>query len=566
MNTIGMLGKWPHTHDPSVLKITNYLNQGISALNVPDTLNLADRVTEPFPMDGNDTLGDCVIEGTMVSGPRGYKGYKGYYSGPVVRLTFASGKILTITPNHSVLTSTGFRVAKFLHKGDYVVGANFGGPLHVIGGYDFEQVETSIEKVVATLGLIGRSIHPMTNPNDFNGDGRFMNGNVHIVGANGLLEREHNPPSSQVNGKEEFWDRYKPEVGLHRDSTFFKGNNTGRPTACSSIGSTRNGSALILTRTSESKTSGLRNGPRNYTVFAQNGHESSSAHTILRRERARSFPGLVSGDGLREVRHSHSVVHRRRLANGSDLCASLNHPAPDGSATDPELPGHLIKRLPGIVEMDSIVNVERDTYAGHVYDLQTETSWYVANGIITHNCTCAAAAHMIQVWSALVGQEVIPDPATVEKMYFNITKGVDSGAVELDVLNYWKANPLNDWAPGAFVACDPNDDNHIKAAANLFGGVYIGIQLPIAAQTQDVWDAVAGPDGQPGGWGGHAVNVVGYDKEGLTVVTWGKLKRMTWAFWAAYCDEAWAVLPNEWEKAPGLNWKALEADLAEVKN
>ncbi len=40
---------------------------------------------------------------------------------------------------------------------------------------------------------------------------------------------------------------------------------------------------------------------------------------------------------------------------------------------------------------------------------------------------------------------------------------------------------------------------------------------------------------------------------------------MTWAFWDAYCDEAYACLSKDWAvaaRAPsGFDWTALDADL-----
>ena len=61
--------------------------------------------------------------------------------------------------------------------------------------------------------------------------------------------------------------------------------------------------------------------------------------------------------------------------------------------------------------------------------------------------------------------------------------------------------------------------------------------------------------------------VVAYDQTGLTVVTWGALKRMTWGFWGAYVDEAYALLSSDWIEtdllAPsGFNLAALQSDLA----
>jgi len=110
----------------------------------------------------------------------------------------------------------------------------------------------------------------------------------------------------------------------------------------------------------------------------------------------------------------------------------------------------------------------------------------------------------------------------------------------------------------------------VETAAWLFGGLYIGLQMPLTAQAQKVWDwtgSLAGP-ARPGSWGGHAVDVVRYDKNGLTVVTWGRLQELTWQFWDRYCDEAYCMLSDDFlEKgnAPnGFDLAALEADLALV--
>ena len=62
--------------------------------------------------------------------------------------------------------------------------------------------------------------------------------------------------------------------------------------------------------------------------------------------------------------------------------------------------------------------------------------------------------------------------------------------------------------------------------------------------------------------------VIAYDASGLTCITWGALKQMTWAFWDAYCDEAYACLSKDWAaaKAPsGFDWAALDADLGGFK-
>jgi len=51
-------------------------------------------------------------------------------------------------------------------------------------------------------------------------------------------------------------------------------------------------------------------------------------------------------------------------------------------------------------------------------------------------------------------------------------------------------------------------------------------------------------------------------------VTWGALKRMTWAFWSRYCDEAWCVLSTDYladgRSPAGFDLEALRGDLGLV--
>jgi hypothetical protein len=186
------------------------------------------------------------------------------------------------------------------------------------------------------------------------------------------------------------------------------------------------------------------------------------------------------------------------------------------------------------------------------------------------NCTIAGVAHAIQVWTLAKGNEVtVPDPTVLQ--YYEQWDGYnpsdpssDQGGVELDVLNDWRQQGFADHSLLAFADPDPQDSLHVRQAIWLFGGLYIGLQLPISAQTQDVWGVDTSPNGQPGSWGGHCVFVPDYDADSLTCITWGQLKKMTWQFWGTYCDEAHALLSPDWQPAAGFDMAALQADLSEV--
>ncbi len=204
-------------------------------------------------------------------------------------------------------------------------------------------------------------------------------------------------------------------------------------------------------------------------------------------------------------------------------------------------------------------------------------SWGMMLNDTLGDCTIAGVAHAIQVWTANTGSEVtVPDP-TIESYYEQWdgyvpgNPSTDNGGVELDVLKNWKKNGFAGHALLAFA--DPKMANlvEIHQSIALFGGVYIGLALPMTAQTQEVWDVVpnGGANAEPGSWGGHCVFVPGYDQNGFTCITWGQPKTMTLAFWNKYCDEAHTLLGQNWLNASGspdgFDQIQLQADLHDIK-
>lgn len=172
------------------------------------------------------------------------------------------------------------------------------------------------------------------------------------------------------------------------------------------------------------------------------------------------------------------------------------------------------------------------------------------------DCTCAAAGHLVQVWTSLTrpAEQTVTD-ADILAMYEGAcgydprNPNSDQGGVETEVLRFWQKNPLAGHKLDAVGSVAPGSRTDVKTAIWLFGGCYIGVQLPVSAQGKSVWEVPSqGPrgSGEPGSWGGHAVIVVGYDKDGLLLISWGQEMRMSWEFWDTYTDEAYALLSPDW--------------------
>jgi hypothetical protein len=212
-------------------------------------------------------------------------------------------------------------------------------------------------------------------------------------------------------------------------------------------------------------------------------------------------------------------------------------------------------------------------YAKSIGDL----GWGMMGNDKINNCTCAAAGHLIMEWTEDNNEMITPTDQDIINAYaavtgYNPATGQnDIGADGKDVLNYWRKSGISTHKILAYTALDSKNNRHMMQAVYLFGGCYIGLELPLSAKNQPLWsvpvDGATG-DGAPASWGGHVVSVTGYDTDGLTIVTWGATKKMTWAFLNTYCDEAYAIISTDFagiKGAPnGLDLATLKQDLKKI--
>lgn len=214
-------------------------------------------------------------------------------------------------------------------------------------------------------------------------------------------------------------------------------------------------------------------------------------------------------------------------------------------------PDPLVPMLMSLVKVDGMAPPpdEQNWYA-------SVAEWPMDNNDTTPDCTSAAVAHAIQQWT-LYGQNMsLIMQATAVLAFFQLTKAPGGeGAFLVDVLKYWMANGVQTGYGlhkiAAFASIGAGNIQHMKCGVAWFGNVVIGLALPLSAQSQDVWDVVAGPASGAGTWGGHCVLIVGYDSTYIYFVSWGRVMKMTQAFYATYCDEAYVILTRDFMKPPG---------------
>ncbi len=173
------------------------------------------------------------------------------------------------------------------------------------------------------------------------------------------------------------------------------------------------------------------------------------------------------------------------------------------------------------------------------------------------DCTIAAAFNAIETLKASPAP-IYPDTLAIETYsavtgYSPADPITDRGAVVSTVLSCWSASgfPLSALNPAfsatvdkldAFCHIDPQNVDLIKRAIYEFGGIYLGLMLPITVQYPGPWTL---PPSATPLWGGHAVWAAAYDDQTLTCITWGEPKQMTWDFFKTYAEESWALFSKD---------------------
>lgn len=254
-----------------------------------------------------------------------------WYEGDLVIIRTSEGHRLACTPNHPVLTPFGWAQASALHVGSDVLCCGLGNRVPALFNPDHENVPTMIEQVARALDeQCSSSSRPVpVAAEDFHGDGRGSE--VAVVRTNGLLRDDINAQFAEHLGEEFLvWG--------------------GVPDALSRKGTTLDVLDGVVLPTSR------RMGCLCY------------AHSLL---------GGETGHAQR-VGSTPATRHH----------ASLEQPGSDAGASDTEGFAQRLLGFSSQVASHKIVNIDVQSFRGHVFNLQTHSGAYVAQGIVTHNCRC----------------------------------------------------------------------------------------------------------------------------------------------------------------------------------
>ena len=332
MHDMGVTGKEVVTNDPCEIC------QGNEAVGVIP-------VGQAFPSGemGPPFHPNCLLPDVRVEAPHVVAGSRVFYDGQAVEISMSNGQRLAVTPNHMILTESGFVPAQSLSEGDYVICCTDGqGMIQSVDPHNNNgpaAVSDIWDALVMQSNMVRGSM-PISSE-DFHGDGRSCDGDVNIVWSERLLLDDSS--DAPVN-------EHIAEVGFGE--------------GCSELSHFPCGGGL---------------------------------HAFFQRTMAANNSGVgvcAQGAPFTGGQLAHVLEHGGATATRADT--GVEKPLAEDVTADSRLARQLQLRFARFIAPQQVTEVRNFNYSGHVYDLQTVEHWYITNGIVTHNCECALAPVMME--------------------------------------------------------------------------------------------------------------------------------------------------------------------------
>jgi hypothetical protein len=526
---------------------------------------------------GNDQWGNCLVGGTIVDAPDANVGYRSSYDGPIITIQTASGKRLTVTPNHPILTRNGYVPAHTIKHGDNLVSTRGTQILPRTVGSSGSKLNVDyspalIEEIFSSL-LRRRNITAkmMPTPVHFHGDGRFMNGDIDIVNADRFLGDSTYTLTDEPRIQHKIGSAGKLKRSLSSlGSAFHRIYGRGFP-ASGVMAMSSNGGTLSWSHPLIGMSQGFAIASDRYSRQNQGAAKAARTDTEYFTEINQSLALSIETDRVRKIDFG-LIMEHCGLPRRSNSTASGPNPSSDSGSGPSKEFSDILRRFTGFVQLDSVVDVISQTFTGHVFNLSTDEGWYVANGIITHNCAEAGALHLIQAQSYNAGRPLNPTTAECLALYAEVTgfdpsagppgdNPTDRGTALEDLLLHWQRVGIT--VAGqihkieGFAALDLASVAQQRYATYLFGGSYLGINCPQRCES-DTTNWNFGP-GLPIA-GGHCVIRAGEGAAGGQTGSWGMWIPTSNLFYRSYQDEAYIVVTPDWLGKQGKSPTGLDLD------
>jgi hypothetical protein len=352
------------------------------------------------------------------------------FEGDIIVIGTASGKRLTCTPNHPVLTPSGWVAAGILNVSDDVISSLVGD--FVTGravADNAENVPARIEDIAKAFGRspqVTATEVPVSAPH-FHGDGEGSE--VAIILSDRLLRSGGNASDCKHCGKPLLRIRdvsLQPHPGASAEHTGLQlpgtperirvsGRDLSLPLVTGHLRPLERFSLAPVAWLYPAAEQALSNGSSiNSDVLGESIFRHSAKVHLRDSLIVDNVPSSQGGSSQIESGSGELNAYVQLGANVSDFDAALVKPdhlstkpdlhrrAPNmamlarntsnSAQGKPELAGDLCQGFSGQIFLDNVVSISRRKFSGHVFNLGTESGFIIAGGVVTHNCRCDETA------------------------------------------------------------------------------------------------------------------------------------------------------------------------------
>jgi len=326
----------------------------------------------------------CLLPDQKVVAPDIKGAMQSNYHGPALEIKFSNGTRLSVTIDHLFLTQQGFVLARELRQGDDVLycrrferrtGRN----------PDNDWQPALIDQIVKTLAMSSSmsTVSVPVSSEHLHGDGVFCEGNINIVFPDGFLLIDTYSSDLQFVRNGNFKHADSGLIQFAGPSSLTQSFKRWANAADGIVGRDRQSLSLIGAEMAHSDFIRFGSTSRRYTRPQQSFPDRTSIHAKMVGERQFALSGAIS------VTNGNIVKPESHLfGQGSGDNAKFSQPVSDRFALNSDGLADAITGFSGVITPLDIIDIKCFHYSGPVYDLQTEGSLYLAEGIVSSNCRC----------------------------------------------------------------------------------------------------------------------------------------------------------------------------------
>jgi hypothetical protein len=285
------------------------------------------------------------------------------YSGELISLVTESGEIIRCTPNHPILTGSGWEAAQFINVGEKLIRSSECG-VHA-PNVDIHETQASIGDLFEAGKAVFGSVTINGVGSEFHGDA-VPNEQIETVDSKRGL-RDHFVSLHRKDHSQFLLEMtLSGTLAVCAPDLFTNGGSLSGPGA---VGGLRTLESLLWAHLLPFEKPRLTVAADVHAALLHRFDDSWAGYADALRDGIGRLPALIGDDHLVNVELLGIVCGALDLAGRDDVTAAES-------------------LIPSEGQGSSVKQVIREDWAGHVYNLETKSGWYSAGTIAVKNCGC----------------------------------------------------------------------------------------------------------------------------------------------------------------------------------